>query len=340
MSEFGMTCRMCNSQKLREAGVVEYIAGYAWAVFDCESCGCRFTKHDSAVHNLLHQLGAISYYRDYRNLAAESKRLFDLRDAAGLRSLLASSPKYGFVIREVEQWPTDARVLEIGCSRGYLTSCCILGGRKVLGVDVSPEAVEGARAAFGDHFELAGSTRVAAGAPYDLIYHVGMIGCVADPVGMTRQLLALLKPGGRLIFNAPNRAACRMKNQLWFDSAPPPDVVTLFPPGFWRRQFAEVAVVREGIEFCDADRSFLLGLRKNLGREWRPPAPHRITEGAANSTSVPRGLDGAWQWFERGAGKIARITHLSELVPRWPTKFGLFVKMSPRPVGNQPPTAH
>ena len=46
--------------------------------------------------------------------------------------------------------------------------------------------------------------RIRAEAPYDFIYHVGMIGCVSDPVKLTRELLALLKPGGILLFNAPN----------------------------------------------------------------------------------------------------------------------------------------
>ena len=47
--------------------------------------------------------------------------------------------------------------------------------------------------------------------PYDVIYHVGLIGCVADPIAFTRRLLAMLKPGGTLLFNAPNRDAFAWK---------------------------------------------------------------------------------------------------------------------------------
>jgi len=51
--------------------------------------------------------------------------------------------------------------------------------------------------------------------------------------------LNLLKSGGRLRSIAPNRDGCSLQDQLWFESAPPPDVVTLFPPGFCRDRFGE-----------------------------------------------------------------------------------------------------
>src|SRR5437660_518436 len=85
-------------------------------------------------------------------------------------------------------------------------------------------------------FECDDDRAMDAMAPYDVVYHVGTIGCVADPLGMTKRLLGLLKPGGRLLFNVPNRDGCYLRGQLWIDAAPPPDVVTLFPSGFWRRQ--------------------------------------------------------------------------------------------------------
>ena len=120
----------------------------------------------------------------------------------GVRSVA----KYRFVIEHVETQPTEARLLEFGCSRGYLTSYLILSGRDILAADSSTEAIETAKAYFGPHFVLADSPRIVASGPYDLIYHVGTIGCVADPIAFTRCLLRLLKPRGRLVFNAPQAA--------------------------------------------------------------------------------------------------------------------------------------
>src|SRR5207253_10638533 len=97
-----------------------------------------------------------------------------------------------------------------------------------------------------------------------------------------------LKPGGVLLFNSPNRDACNQRDQLWFESAPPPDVVTLFVPGFWRKRFRNVADVSEDVELLDADHSFAIGLRKLLRMQWRHPEPVPITETAEASAAPLR----------------------------------------------------
>jgi trans-aconitate methyltransferase len=149
------------------------------------------------VYNLLHQSGALSYYVEYRELGAQCRRLFEQRDHEELRRLLCRTRKYRYVIEHVTRESKSSHLLEVGCSRGYLTSYFILEGRNILGVDASSDAVEDARAAFGDHFALADSLTFVQRGTQDLVYHVGTIGCVDDPLGLTRRLLATLKPGGR-----------------------------------------------------------------------------------------------------------------------------------------------
>ena len=323
-----MNCRICGAPSARIAGEVEYYADYEWKVCDCSVCRCRFTKHDNSVYEMLHTSGVASYYNDYRTLAADCKRLFDQRDLAGLKHLLSQVSKYRFVLDELEREPIAGRLLEIGCSRGYLTSYFILAGRHILGVDVSEAALEGAREAFGEHFALAGSSAVDAGAPYDVIYHVGMIGCVADPVGLTRKLLAMLKPGGRLLFNAPNLRGCYLRGQLWFDSAPPPDVVTLFPAGFWKRQLADLANVDEHEQMCPANEGLAIGLRKMFGRRWAKPKARSLARSHNRSISTPETSGRIWRSFERAVLKAGRLTGFSRLAPRQPSEFGLYVAMT------------
>jgi SAM-dependent methyltransferase len=315
-------------------GEVEYLKGFRWMVYDCEACGCRFTKHDEMAHDRLHQAGAIAYYEDYRRLAAECKACFGRRDAEGLREVLSASPKYKFVIDQLSPLPRDSRLLEIGCSRGYLTSWFILGGWDILGVDVSAEAIDSARMNFGEHFAMADAPEVKARAPYDAIYHVGMIGCVRDPIGLTRQLLSLLKPGGLLCFNAPNRDASRRKEQLWLDSAPPPDLVTLFPPGFWTQRFGAEETVQEDVLMHGHDASSGIRLRNLLGPAWRLPVPtDRFEPGEARDSSA--GKEGVRNWVIRAIAKLARVTGLSALAKPWPTDFGLHITM--RVKGGAPP---
>jgi SAM-dependent methyltransferase len=281
---------------------------------------------------VLHQEAGVSYYTEYRSLAERARAYFDRGDLGSLTSLLSGATKYRFILNQLERVARGSRVLEIGCSRGYLAAYCILAGLDVLGVDASAEAIAGARAAFGDRFVLPDSEAIEAGAPYDVIYHVGTIGCVADPIAFTKGLLALLKPNGRLLFNAPNREACGMRNQLWFDSAPPPDVVTLYPPGFWRRQFSDVAHVREGVEFLDAERSFSLAVSRGV-RAWRAPR-RRSLQANEDVVAWDGGTsDRLRRWFERRASHAGHSLGLSQFTEARPSEYGLFVVMRPKAGG-------
>src|SRR5262249_20033681 len=152
---------------------------------------------------------------------------------------------------------------------------------------------------FGKNFLLAGDPLIKDAAPYDVIFHVGTIGCVADPIGMTRRLLELLKPDGRLLFNTPNRDACSLRNQLWFDSAPPPDVVTLFRPGVWRDHSGDAALVDEEVDRCSPEQNFLIALRRLARRKWRKPVPMDLRESERLSVPPPRFADTLWRNFER-----------------------------------------
>lgn len=317
-----MRCRICGEGPVVDAGEVEYLSGYAWMIRDCKSCGCRFSKHDNSVYDLLHSSGAISYYREYRELASESKRCFDRRDLSGLKHLLCESSKYRFIINEAATEPSNAKMLEVGCSRGYLTSYFILDGKRVLGIDVSSEAIESAQDQFGEHFALADSVDVKLKSPYDVIYHVGMIGCVADPIGFTNQLLSMLRPNGRLLFNAPNRDSCSLRGQLWIDSAAPPDLVTLFPPGFWKRQFGETAEVIEEVEMYSGEKSLEIGLRRFFVQPWKSPLPRPLAAEGRECIGVRKR-----HYIERAILKVGRTLGISCFVPKQPHEFGLFVKM-------------
>ena len=322
-----MQCRVCAANNAREIDEVEYYSGFSWEIFDCSTCLCRFTKHDESVYNWLHSQTA-SIYGLYRELADKCKPLFDQRDLDGLKRELFNTSKYKFVVEAVEQQPRSCKLLEIGCARGYLTSHFILAGYDVTGSDVSTDAIAGAREAFGDHFIPADSAAVEDGAPYDVIYHVGTIGCVSDPLKLTRDLLEMLKPGGQLIFNAPNADSCWLKGQLWIDSAPPPDVVTLFRPRFWGKHFAAVADVAEEVEICGPEEAFGIGLRRFFGWKWSRPIPLALDDSANDYQKGRTESLTLWHTFERVIMKMSGVTGLPRVAPHQPSPFGLFIKMT------------
>src|SRR3989441_9189823 len=116
-----MNCRICGGRDVCKVGEVEYYSGFAWPVFDCNECDCRFTRHDESIYDALHS-EAGSCYNVYRGLLERCTMAFRDRDLDALKRDLCQASKYKFIIEEVERGPRNARLLEIGCSRGYLTS--------------------------------------------------------------------------------------------------------------------------------------------------------------------------------------------------------------------------
>jgi len=318
-------CRVCQSRNVVLAGRVEYLAGCPCDIVDCRACGCLTSVNDQAIHAGLHAVPAISYYASYRDLWSQCRRLFAAGDRAGIEALLRQNRKYAFVLDRVNSLPENARILEWGCSRGYLAAASLIAGRSVLGVDVATDAVDAAREAFGDHFVVDGSTRIAADGPYDAIYHVGLIGCVSDPLGLTRRLLSLLKPNGVLFFNAPNRAAMHLRGQLWLDAAPPPEVITLFPPGFWRAHATTGVNVSETAAPTSPSESTVKTLQRWLGAKWQQPSAHPSGSPSAHRWVQPA-PGPAWRALEAAAAKFSSLTGLR--IGSWPDEFGLFVEMS------------
>ncbi len=235
-----MNCQVCGSSATRFVSNYRPYLDYGVDVFDCVACRSRFAPHDVNAHEKLHSQSTKYLYQ--ADIEKQIINLLSAGDVANAKSVLAKKPANYFIIDTVNALPSAHKLLEIGCSRGYLAAWFLANGRNVLGVDISPTAVATALNSFGDHFCLPDDPRIQRGAPYDVIYHVGTIGCVASPVEMTKELISMLKPGGVLVFNAPNRMCCDYLGGIWL-STPPPDLVNLFQPEFWQKEFSNLAEV-------------------------------------------------------------------------------------------------
>ncbi len=234
-------CRVCGSDSVQFVDSIRPYRNYSAAVFDCMQCGCRFVEHDPLAHEKLHSTA--SSYAFHKVLAKHVATYFGHGQIEKLRQYLRRVPKYKFVIDSLDMHRELNKIAEIGCSLGYLAAYFIASGREIYGFDISQTAILEASKNFGEHFYLASPEFLMANSPYDAIYHVGTIGCVESPLRMTNYLLSLLKPGGLLIFNAPNRRYLEQTGDLWVDT-PPPDLVTIFPTVFWERNISsEIADV-------------------------------------------------------------------------------------------------
>jgi len=249
-----MKCRVCSSKNIKDHSLYRPYKDYKTYLYECQDCGCRFCSYDEGIHEKLHKTE--SGYSIHDNHASRALELFKEKKTEKLREHLSLLAKNKFIIDQISKCPKNVKILETGCSKGYLTSYFISCGYEILGTDISEEALEDARRNFGDHFCNIMSHKVKDQAPYDIIFHVGTVGCVSDPIGFMENLLSLLKPGGKIIFNAPNIEFCMETGFPWA-LTPPPDLVTVFPPDFWKKKFGDRTSVELEIVNFSKSRSVM-----------------------------------------------------------------------------------
>ena len=118
----------------------------------------------------------------------------------------------------VDRAGRDGRVLELGCSSGYVTERLVANGNVVTGVDFDEAAAAEARrfcdrVAVGD-VETMELPAVDGG--YDAITAGDVIEHLRDPHALLARLLPLLRPGGRLVVSTPNIATWWVRGMLLF----------------------------------------------------------------------------------------------------------------------------
>jgi len=148
-------------------------------------------------------------------------------------------------------------VLEVGCGAGVDLARFARGGAQVTGVDLSPSAIDLARANF-EQQGLTGRLEVADGeqlpfadSAFDLVYAHGVVQYTANPQRLVDECRRVLKPGGLAIFQVYNRISWLnglgklMNVKLEHEDAP---VLLKFSIGEFRRLvrgFKDVRIVPE-----------------------------------------------------------------------------------------------
>jgi SAM-dependent methyltransferase len=148
-------------------------------------------------------------------------------------------------------------VLEVGCGAGVDLARFAKGGAGTTGIDLSPAAIDLARANFRQQglrgrFDVADAEHLPfADNAFDVVYGHGVVQYTANPRRLVDECRRVLKPGGEAIFQVYNRMSWLnvlsrlMKVGLEHDDAP---VILKFSIGEFRRLlsgFREVRIVPE-----------------------------------------------------------------------------------------------
>jgi len=219
-------CKVCDSSFCKFLGDFKPYKDMKWnfEIFACLNCGSRFALRNPEInyYEILHSTPGSSY-RFHYNIATKVKYFLKTDQLDKCENYLRKvSYKYIEVIDFVKQKNKPPSILEIGCSTGFMTAFFRAKGYDAEGVDISETAINYAKSMFGPFYSLSPPAK-----SYDLIFHLGLIGCVDKPKEFLFNYVQLLKSKGEMVFNAPNVKSPEQFNELWV-STPPPDLVYLF----------------------------------------------------------------------------------------------------------------
>jgi len=108
---------------------------------------------------------------------------------------------------------TGKRVLDVGCSSGYLARPLVAAGCTVVGLEVDPKAAEAAREACEDVFVGDVETIELPFEPgsFDVVLCGDLIEHLREPEAFLARVRPLLRPDGRLVLTTPNVANWSMR---------------------------------------------------------------------------------------------------------------------------------
>lgn len=315
------TCRICGSASVSPGRSFRPYTDFETTLYDCYDCACRFANRDEFVYEQLHS--SKSNYAAHHDLGMQAKAFFDRRDVGGLAKFLATTEKNRFILEHLDCMQQGDRVLEFGCSRGYLSSYAILLGKEFYGIDVSETARVAACANFGDYFYPESKVATFPEGYFDFIYHVGTVGCVDDPIGFIKKQIRLLRPGGTLLFNAPNLDACLPLNLEWLTNTTPPDLVTLFPSEFWESMLSGLADLSVHVAFDSPLTSFRRRRRAHRGISSEGMSLYNAGTKLSHSSPAKRIVHRVAYAIDRLLPPVGVFTPL-------PKEFGVYVRAKVR----------
>ncbi len=197
------SCPLCGATAEHQSVVTDRVYGddTGRAVFHCGGCDVRYLFPGQSDDE------------EARFYAQEFEKFMVGRSAAGAgwegpeRHVAANESERRRRMGHLAKLLAPAsRVLEFGCSSGFMLYPLADAGHRCVGIEPSGVFADYVRQrglpVYRSLDELAAAEEKEAG--FDLILHYYVLEHVRDPVQLLRRQLALLRPGGKIVFEVPN----------------------------------------------------------------------------------------------------------------------------------------
>ncbi|MGH7165383.1 MAG: class I SAM-dependent methyltransferase [Nitrospiraceae bacterium] len=192
-------------------------------------------------------------------------------------------------------------LLDVGCGAGTYLSRVRELGWEVVGVELSPQAAQAAREAYGVavHVGTLEEVKFPDGS-FAVVTMTHLIEHVPDPLALLRECYRILQPGGRLIVTTPNLSGVgsRLFKSAWLDLDPPRHL-WLFAPDTLRQ-----CVERAGFEIeRTRSRAYHTAMIFELSQRIRRAGSVRDHQSVTGKEW--RGT--VWAWLERWLRPVWRF---------------------------------
>ncbi len=199
-------CPLCHAGRELQSVVTPHVYGGGTergnAFFHCEACDVRY------------QYPGLTAEEEARFYAAEFEGFMASRagDGGGWHKaehhITANEPTRLRRMKYLLPYLTErSSVLEVGCSSGFMLYPLSEAGHDCTGVEPSGVFSEFVRSRGLTVCEsLDQLQQLRSGAQFDVILHFFVLEHIADPKSFLEAQLAMLKPGGKIIFEIPNAA--------------------------------------------------------------------------------------------------------------------------------------
>ena len=193
-----------------------------YGIFQCPTCGLQFANGDTSnlelIYNSIYkhsaQIGGYDRYVRYLNEIKTKK------GKAAINYLINEEDTYKYIYRYLNNMVNcrDLKILEVGSGLGYFTYALSQDGFKILGIDLSEDAVAKSTYAFGKLYKAVDFNDI--DERFDIIILTEVIEHVSNPVQFLKDLKRVLVKGGEILLTTPRKHIYQTR-AVWFTDLPP-----------------------------------------------------------------------------------------------------------------------